>query len=91
MIKIDETSSLTLKGELFIKLIDESTNEIIYEEHQNNLIVDNGLLVMAGLLIGDNTNYEITQIAFGDSTTIALSSDQDLQGDYYRKIPIGGE
>lgn len=88
MIEFKENTNSILSGELFIKLIDTKTNKVILEESDKNLIVDNGLLTMAGLLTGNYVDYEITQMAFGDGTSPAISGDSDLRGDYYRKKGI---
>jgi len=87
MLELKEKIDNRLKGEVFLKVIN-SDGSIILEGHQNNLIVDNGLLVTASLLASDFTDYAITQFAFGDGTTAATSADTNLGGDYFRKIGI---
>lgn len=81
----DKIDSL-LKGELFLKMYKD--NELIFSEHRKNLIVNNSKTIVAGLLASKFTTYDISQIGFGDGTTVAISSDSDLSGDYTRKVTI---
>lgn len=82
----DNIPQKQINGELFVKLINEH-DEVIYEGNQKNLVVNNGFLILAGLVASD-FNYQISQFAFGDGTTTPLSSDEDMQGSNKRKLPI---
>ena len=61
MISLHEKMKDGLQGEIFFKVYDSDDN-IIYEGHQGNLVVDNGLLVTAGLLASNFDDYAITQL-----------------------------
>lgn len=89
MITIPELFKKGLSGQLFLKMYKHG--ELIMEENQSNLIVNNGLLVMAKLLAADFTNGEIDTLGFGDGNVAPTISDQDLEAvisaGNYNKIP----
>ena len=90
MLKLEEEIPKSgITGEIFLKMTDADGN-VIREEHQKNLIVTNGLLVAAGV-IASVPEYSISQFAFGDGTDVAVLGDEDLQGDYFRKIAIDSD
>jgi hypothetical protein len=57
--------------------------EFCWHHEQDNQITTNGLLIIASMLAGQGS-YSLTQMGFGDGTTLALSGDTGLDGDYYR-------
>ena len=89
MLNFKEEAKANITGELFIKMYRH--DELIYEGKDTNLVVNNGLIILAGLLAGDFTNYEITQVGFGDGTTATDVNQQNLQGDYHRKKGIDSD
>jgi len=89
MIEIKERSRTILKGELHIKIYDH--DKLIFEGSEDNLIVNNSQTIVAGLIIGNFDSYTISKIGFGDGTTVPVSSDTDLQGDYTKKKTIDSD
>lgn len=84
ILNFKEEMEANITGELFIKMFRH--DELIYEGNDTNLIVNNGLIILAGLLAGDFTNYTISQLGFGDGTDVTDVNQQNLQGDYHRKV-----
>lgn len=79
MIGINENKNLKLFGEVFLTMKDKSGN-IVFEAHQKNLIVNNGLFIVASLLASDFGNYAMSKFGFGDGTTTPDVNDNTLQG-----------
>jgi hypothetical protein len=79
-------NNIKIKGELFANVY--KNGKFLYQHHQSNLIVDTGLVVMANFLVGDFSNYEITQLGFGDGIGASQSSMLDMTGTNKRKLPI---
>lgn len=85
-IVIPEILRKPLRGELFLTMY--KGKKRLFSHNQCNMIVNNGLLVMANLLASNFTDFQISQIGFGDGTTDPAVTDQDLQGDLKSKKAI---
>lgn len=68
-----------------IQTVEKSTGKILQEEEKCNLIVNDGLEIVAKLLNGISSTY-FRAIAIGTGTTSAVNGDTSLETEYTRAL-----
>lgn len=72
---LNHDSGIRLQGEVFIRMVDEQTGEVLYDEHRKNLIVLDASILLAMLCKGPSTRpLGINMLAVGTGATGALLS-----------------
>lgn len=80
------SENIQLSGEVFLRVENTTTGELLEDYHDKNLIVTIGRQTLARLLAGDGANRQITKVGFGTSGTAPADTDTALTGSVVKAI-----
>lgn len=81
-------NNINIKGEFLMNVfkIINGEKHLIEKYSDKNLVVNTGKYALCRLLTGDNSNFFVNEIAFGEGTSIPHETDTTLLNEYKRNI-----
>lgn len=74
----DPIKSLSIRGDIIYREIDASTNEIIKEYKEHNIVVDTHMDIIIARLYDDSPDYRVTKARIGTDVGSGTSVDPEL-------------